>query len=262
MSWLINKQSIKWSFNQFINQSMSPLNIQLNFHFNNLKIFLLNLSFNQLFNESFYQPIKLSFFYQSVNESIYQPIKLSFYQSVNESIYQSIKLSFYQFINQSMSQFINQSMSQFIKQWVNLSINQWVNLSNNQWVNLSIHQWVNLSIHQWVNLSNNQWVNLSIHQWVNLSINQWVNLSIHQWVNLSIRCPRYMELYWSHFGCNLEGMFYEPSWVRQRSLYYSDVGSFLTLNTTITAVVRHMMQHVCLKGNASCLGLLIRFYLY
>ncbi|XP_052773816.1 uncharacterized protein LOC128212404 isoform X2 [Mya arenaria] len=58
---------------------------------------------------------------------------------------------------------------------------------------------------------------------------------------------RYMDLYWSHFGANLHTMFYEPCWIRKQSLYYSDIGSVIPLNTTIIAVVKHMMQHVCLK---------------
>lgn len=58
---------------------------------------------------------------------------------------------------------------------------------------------------------------------------------------------RYMDLYWNHFGTSLYMMFYEPCWVRQKSLYYSDLGSVVMLNTTVIALVKHMIQHVCLK---------------
>ncbi|XP_053406512.1 uncharacterized protein LOC123547038 [Mercenaria mercenaria] len=58
---------------------------------------------------------------------------------------------------------------------------------------------------------------------------------------------RYMDLYWNHFGTSLYMMFYEPCWVRQKSLYFSEIGSVLMLNTTVIALVKHMIQHVCLK---------------
>ncbi|XP_060604435.1 uncharacterized protein LOC132757240 [Ruditapes philippinarum] len=58
---------------------------------------------------------------------------------------------------------------------------------------------------------------------------------------------RYMDSYWNHFGTSLYMMFYEPCWVRQKSLYFSEIGSVLMLNTTVIALVKHMIQHVCLK---------------
>ncbi|XP_052226327.1 uncharacterized protein LOC127841499 [Dreissena polymorpha] len=58
---------------------------------------------------------------------------------------------------------------------------------------------------------------------------------------------RYMDLYWNHFGTNLYTMFYEPCWARVTSLYSSEIGSTLVLNTIVIAIMKHMMQHVCLK---------------
>ncbi|KAH3785837.1 hypothetical protein DPMN_163931 [Dreissena polymorpha] len=57
-----------------------------------------------------------------------------------------------------------------------------------------------------------------------------------------------MDLYWNHFGTNLYTMFYEPCWARVTSLYSSEIGSTLVLNTIVIAIMKHMMQHVCLKG--------------
>ena len=57
-----------------------------------------------------------------------------------------------------------------------------------------------------------------------------------------------MDLYWSQFGTSVFMMFFEPCWVRQKSLYFSELGSVAMLNTTVIALVKNMMQHVCLKG--------------
>ena len=59
---------------------------------------------------------------------------------------------------------------------------------------------------------------------------------------------RYMDMYWNNFGANLQTIFYELNWGRQKTLHQSEIGSLLICNTTVIALIKHMMEHVCLKG--------------
>ena len=59
---------------------------------------------------------------------------------------------------------------------------------------------------------------------------------------------RYMDMYWNDFGTNLQTIFFELNWGKQKTMHQSDIGSLLICNTTVIALIKHMMEHVCLKG--------------
>ena len=59
---------------------------------------------------------------------------------------------------------------------------------------------------------------------------------------------RYMDMYWNNFGANLSTIFFELNWDKQKTMHQSEIGSLLICNTTVIALIKHMMEHVCLKG--------------
>ena len=60
---------------------------------------------------------------------------------------------------------------------------------------------------------------------------------------------KYMEVLWKHFGKALEMCFYEPAW-GCHGHKFADLGSITLCNATVVALIRNMMEHVCLKGRA------------
>lgn len=64
---------------------------------------------------------------------------------------------------------------------------------------------------------------------------------------------RYMDMYWNSFGGNLLTIFYELNWGKQKTIHQSEIGSLLICNTTVIALIKHMMEHVCLKGRYNCM---------
>ncbi|KAK3096086.1 hypothetical protein FSP39_022946 [Pinctada imbricata] len=57
---------------------------------------------------------------------------------------------------------------------------------------------------------------------------------------------KYMEVLWKHFAKALEMCFYEPAW-GHRGHNIADLGSITLCNATVIALIRNMMEHVCLK---------------
>nr|KAG5705133.1 hypothetical protein BaRGS_030850 [Batillaria attramentaria] len=59
----------------------------------------------------------------------------------------------------------------------------------------------------------------------------------------------YMNVLWQHFGRNLDLFLDEPAWAGKVGLLQSEVGSIFMLGDTVSAMLRHMMEHICMKGN-------------
>ncbi|ESO97213.1 hypothetical protein LOTGIDRAFT_239156 [Lottia gigantea] len=58
---------------------------------------------------------------------------------------------------------------------------------------------------------------------------------------------KYMDIMWACFGQNLDLCLDEPSWEIHKNVLKSEFGSVLLSNDTLIAVLRHMMEHVCIK---------------
>ncbi|XP_046567218.1 uncharacterized protein LOC124275651 isoform X1 [Haliotis rubra] len=58
---------------------------------------------------------------------------------------------------------------------------------------------------------------------------------------------KYMEILWQHFGENLELFLLEPTWDMSQNLLHSEFGSILLYNDTLITLLRHTIEHVCMK---------------
>ncbi|XP_050399130.1 uncharacterized protein LOC126816536 [Patella vulgata] len=58
---------------------------------------------------------------------------------------------------------------------------------------------------------------------------------------------KYMDIMWMWFGQNLDLCLDEPSWEIHKNMLKSEFGSILVCNDTLIAVLRHMMEHACMK---------------
>ena len=58
----------------------------------------------------------------------------------------------------------------------------------------------------------------------------------------------YMNVLWQHFGRNLDLFLDEPAWAGRLGLLQSQIGSVFMYSDSIIAVIRHMMEIICLKG--------------
>ncbi|OWF38447.1 uncharacterized protein LOC110466296 [Mizuhopecten yessoensis] len=58
---------------------------------------------------------------------------------------------------------------------------------------------------------------------------------------------RYMDTLWKCFGKALEQRFHEPAWCSRKSPESGGLGSVVFCNATLIAVIRNMIEHVCLK---------------
>lgn len=58
----------------------------------------------------------------------------------------------------------------------------------------------------------------------------------------------YMENLWKCFGSSLDQCFHEPCWGARKEHLQLALGSILFCNATLVAIIRNMIEHVCLKG--------------
>lgn len=76
----------------------------------------------------------------------------------------------------------------------------------------------------------------------------------------------YMNVLWQHFGRNLDLFLDEPAWAGKVGLLQSEVGSIFMQGDTVNAMLRHMMEHICMKdmfppGSVSpLLGVVVRLH--
>lgn len=61
----------------------------------------------------------------------------------------------------------------------------------------------------------------------------------------------YMDTLWQHFGRNLDLFLDEPAWTNRVGLLRSELGSIFLQRDTVCAMLRHMVEHICVKGTKS-----------
>lgn len=76
----------------------------------------------------------------------------------------------------------------------------------------------------------------------------------------------YMNVLWQHFGRNLDLFLDEPAWAGKVGLLQSELGSIFMHGDTVNAMLRHMIEHICMKdmfptGSVSpLLGVVVRLH--
>lgn len=76
----------------------------------------------------------------------------------------------------------------------------------------------------------------------------------------------YMNVLWQHFGRNMDLFLDEPAWTGKVGLLHSSMGTVFMYGDTVIAVIRFMMEHICLKdmfppGSVSpLLGVVVRLH--
>ena len=60
----------------------------------------------------------------------------------------------------------------------------------------------------------------------------------------------YMNVLWQHFGRNLDLFLDEPAWTGRLGLLQSQMGTVFLYGDTAIAIIRHMVEHICMKGTS------------
>ena len=61
----------------------------------------------------------------------------------------------------------------------------------------------------------------------------------------------YISVLWQHLGRNLDLFLDEPAWAGKLGLLQSRMGTVFLYGDAVIAMLRHMMEHICMKGRLS-----------
>lgn len=61
----------------------------------------------------------------------------------------------------------------------------------------------------------------------------------------------YINVLWQHLGRNLDLFLDEPAWAGKLGLLQSRMGTVFLYGDAVIAMLRHMMEHICMKGRLS-----------